>query len=248
MSIGDSKNGRMKDMSGHSKWSTIKHKKAVVDAKRGNVFTKLATGIAVAVKKGGSGDPEFNFSLRLAIEKARESNMPKVNIQRAIERGLGKGEGGELLEFVLEGYGPGGVAIVIEVVTDNRNRIVAQVHTMLDKAGGSLAEPGSVLYLFSRIGRVIYAGELSDEDSLEIIELGASDWEQEEGGGIIWTELGKEASVAEYMTKREYKKVEIAAVYKPSVIVELSENEKLVHNLLEQLESNDDVQGVYANN
>jgi YebC/PmpR family DNA-binding regulatory protein len=234
-------------MSGHSKWSTIKHKKAAMDAKRGNIFTKLATVIAVAVKKGGSGDPEINFSLRLAIERARSANMPNVNIERAIDRGLGKGDGGELSEFVLEGYGPGGVAIVIEIVTDNRNRIVAQVNTMLDKAGGSLAEPGSVLYLFSRVGRVDYAGKLKEDDTLELIELGAADWEEEEQGGVIWTELGKENDVAKYMMEKGYKKVEVEVMYKPSLVVEVGEKRKIIENLLEQLEENDDVQGVYAN-
>lgn len=234
-------------MSGHSKWSTIKHKKAAMDAKRGNIFTKLAAGIAVAVKKGGSGDPEINFSLRLAIERARAANMPNVNIERAIDRGLGKGDGGELSEFVLEGYGPGGVAIVIEIVTDNRNRIVAQVNTMLDKAGGSLAEPGSVLYLFSRVGRVDYAGKLKEDDTLELIELGAADWEEEEQGGVIWTELGKENDVAKYMMEKEYQQVEVEVMYKPSLEVEVGEKMKIIENLLEQLEENDDVQGVYAN-
>ena len=234
-------------MSGHSKWSTIKHKKAAMDAKRGNIFTKLAAGIAVAVKKGGSGDPEINFSLRLAIERARSANMPNVNIERAIDRGLGKGDGGELSEFVLEGYGPGGVAIVIEIVTDNRNRIVAQVNTMLDKAGGSLAEPGSVLYLFSRVGRVDYAGKLKEDDTLELIELGAADWEEEEQGGVIWTELGKENDVAKYMMEKEYQQVEVEVMYKPSLEVEVGEKMKIIENLLEQLEENDDVQGVYAN-
>ena len=234
-------------MSGHSKWSTIKHKKAAMDAKRGNIFTKLATVIAVAVKKGGSGDPEINFSLRLAIERARAANMPNVNIERAIDRGLGKGDGGELSEFVLEGYGPGGVAIVIEIVTDNRNRIVAQVNTMLDKAGGSLAEPGSVLYLFSRVGRVDYGGKLKEDDTLELIELGAADWEEEEQGGVIWTELGKENDVAKYMMEKGYKKVEVEVMYKPSLVVEVGEKRKIIENLLEQLEENDDVQGVYAN-
>jgi len=234
-------------MSGHSKWSTIKHKKAAMDAKRGNIFTKLAAGIAVAVKKGGSGDPEINFSLRLAIERARAANMPNVNIERAIDRGLGKGDGGELSEFVLEGYGPGGVAIVIEIVTDNRNRIVAQVNTMLDKAGGSLAEPGSVLYLFSRVGRVDYGGKLKEDDTLELIELGAADWEEEEQGGVIWTELGKENDVAKYMMEKEYQQVEVEVMYKPSLEVEVGEKMKIIENLLEQLEENDDVQGVYAN-
>jgi len=234
-------------MSGHSKWSTIKHKKAAMDAKRGNIFTKLAAGIAVAVKKGGSGDPEINFSLRLAIERARAANMPNVNIERAIDRGLGKGDGGELSEFVLEGYGPGGVAIVIEIVTDNRNRIVAQVNTMLDKAGGSLVEPGSVLYLFSRVGRVDYGGKLKEDDTLELIELGAADWEEEEQGGVIWTELGKENDVAKYMMEKEYQQVEVEVMYKPSLEVEVGEKMKIIENLLEQLEENDDVQGVYAN-
>ena len=218
-----------------------------MDAKRGNIFTKLATVIAVAVKKGGSGDPEINFSLRLAIERARAANMPNVNIERAIDRGLGKGDGGELSEFVLEGYGPGGVAIVIEIVTDNRNRIVAQVNTMLDKAGGSLAEPGSVLYLFSRVGRVDYGGKLKEDDTLELIELGAADWEEEEQGGVIWTELGKENDVAKYMMEKGYKKVEVEVMYKPSLVVEVGEKRKIIENLLEQLEENDDVQGVYAN-
>ena len=218
-----------------------------MDAKRGNIFTKLAAGIAVAVKKGGSGDPEINFSLRLAIERARAANMPNVNIERAIDRGLGKGDGGELSEFVLEGYGPGGVAIVIEIVTDNRNRIVAQVNTMLDKAGGSLAEPGSVLYLFSRVGRVDYGGKLKEDDTLELIELGAADWEEEEQGGVIWTELGKENDVAKYMMEKEYQQVEVEVMYKPSLEVEVGEKMKIIENLLEQLEENDDVQGVYAN-
>jgi len=233
-------------MSGHSKWSTIKHKKAAVDAKRGNVFTKMANAISVATKTGNSGDPDFNFSLRLAIEKARAVNMPKENIKRAIERGLGQGEGGQLEELTLEAFAAKGVGIVIEAVTDNRNRTIGEIKTILDKGGGTLGEPGSVLYLFERVGVVRYEGKISEEDALELIELGASDWKEDELGGEICADVGREMRVVEYLSKRGYLGVEGGAEYRPITTVK-TQQEGLVKKLIETLLEQDDVQEVYAN-
>jgi YebC/PmpR family DNA-binding regulatory protein len=144
-------NGRIDDMSGHSKWSTIKHKKAANDKVKGSVFTKMAKAITVAVKKGGGiGDPNMNFTLRLAIEKARNVNMPRENIERAIEKGTGKAEGSELAEVIIEGFAPGGVAVIIEAVTDNSNRTIAELRNLMEKHGGRMGEPGSVMYMFER--------------------------------------------------------------------------------------------------
>src|SRR5579862_1713131 len=146
-------------MSGHSKWASIKHKKAVVDARRGQHFTKLARAITVAAREGG-GDPTGNSGLALAIQKARDASMPKDNIERAIARGTGEGADADLIEAVLyEGYGPGGVAILIEALTDNRNRTSAQIRHAFSKNGGNLGEPGSVAYLFDRRGVVTVDGE-----------------------------------------------------------------------------------------
>lgn len=138
-------------MSGHSKWSTIKHKKAANDKAKGSVFTKMAKAITIAVKKGGGiGDINMNFALRLAVEKARGVNMPKENIDRAIAKGMGKGEGEELVELTIEAFGPEGVMVIAEVVTDNRNRVVAELRNLIEKQGGRMGEPGSVMYAFEK--------------------------------------------------------------------------------------------------
>ncbi len=139
-------------MSGHSKWSTIKHKKAAKDQKRGKIFSKLSKDIRIAVKEGKSGDPNKNAALRLAMDKAQSANMPKDNIQRAIDRALGVGEGGSLSEIVYEGYGPGGVGLLIDAITDNTNRTSSEIRYILEKNGGSLGGPGSAAYLFERKG------------------------------------------------------------------------------------------------
>ena len=163
-------------MSGHSKWSSIKHKKAATDAKRGQLFTKLARAIAVAAREGG-GDPDSNFTLAAAIEKARGYSMPKENIQRAIDRGTGAGGGDEQIERVVyEGYGPGGVAIMVEALTDNRNRTGSEVRHAFDKAGGSLGEPGSVAWQFEKKGMVLVAADRHrEEELLTAIDAGADD-------------------------------------------------------------------------
>src|SRR5918911_174974 len=161
-------------MSGHSKWSSIKHKKAATDAKRGQLFTKLARAITVAAREGG-GDPEANFTLASAIEKARGYSMPKENIQRAIDRGTGAGDAGAAIERVVyEGYGPGGAAILVEALTDNRNRTGAEVRHAFDKHGGSLGEPGSVAWQFRKRGVLLVDGErYSEEDLIAAIDAGA---------------------------------------------------------------------------
>ena len=142
-------------MSGHSKWSTIKHKKAATDAKKGKVFSELAKLIRVAVKEGGSGDPDQNASLRTILDKARQSNMPKDNIKRAIDKGLGIGKGGRIEEMVYEGFGPGGVGYMVVVFSDNRQRTGAEIRQIFDKNGGSLGGPGAVSYMFERKGNDI---------------------------------------------------------------------------------------------
>src|ERR1700712_2134160 len=149
-------------MSGHSKWASIKHKKAIVDSRKGKLFTKLARAIVVAAKEGG-GDIEGNASLGLAVQKARDASMPKDNIQRAIDKGTGAGADAETWESVMyEGYGPGGVAVLVEAMTDNRNRTGSEVRHMFSKAGGSLGEPGSVAYLFDKKGVIVVDGEAHD--------------------------------------------------------------------------------------
>ena len=167
---------RIRSMSGHSKWASIKHKKAATDAKRGQLFTKLARAITVAAREGG-GDPEANFTLAAAIEKAKGYSMPKDNIQRAIDRGTGAGGGDEQIERVVyEGYGPGGAAILVEALTDNRNRTGAEVRNAFDKAGGSLGEPGSVAWQFEKKGVVLVdADRYGEEDLLGAIDAGAED-------------------------------------------------------------------------
>src|SRR6184192_561292 len=163
-------------MAGHSKWAGIKHKKAIVDARRGKLFTKLARAITVAAKEGG-GDPEGNPSLQLAIQKAKDASMPKDNIERAIAKGTGAGADAEALESVVyEGYGPGGVATLVEAVTDNRNRTGAEMRHAFAKHGGNLGEPGSVAYLFDKKGTIVIdATRYSEEDLMPAVDAGAED-------------------------------------------------------------------------
>src|SRR5882762_2440394 len=163
-------------MSGHSKWASIKHKKAIVDSRKGKLFTKLARGITVAAKEGG-GDPDGNPSLQLAIQKAKDASMPKDNIERAVAKGTGAGADAEALESVVyEGYGPGGVAMLVEAVTDNRNRTGAEMRHAFSKHGGNLGEPGSVAYLFDKRGLIVIDAErYTEDDLLPAIEAGAED-------------------------------------------------------------------------
>ncbi len=232
-------------MSGHSKWSTIKHKKAANDKVKGSVFTKMAKGITIAVKKGGGiGDPDMNFSLRLAVDKARAVNMPKENIDRAIDKGMGKG-GVELAELIIEAFAPEGVSIILEVVTDSRNRTVAEIRTLIEKHGGRMGEPGSVMYLFDKCGIIHTEHEISDELELEIIDLGVTDIVTDDEGTTIYTEAEAMHRVTKYLHQKNIKAGGTIG-YRPKTTMEVVDSNK-VENFLEIISEYDDVQELYAN-
>jgi YebC/PmpR family DNA-binding regulatory protein len=236
-------------MSGHSKWHSIKHKKAVVDARRGQQFTKLARAITVAAKEGG-GDPEGNSALALAVQKARDASMPKDNIERAIAKGTGEGSDGEQIETVLyEGYGPGGVALLIEAVTDNRNRTGAEIRHLFSKHGGSLGEPGSVSYLFDKQGVVVVDATRYDEDDLiPAIDAGALDISVDEDVFEVITEPGDLVAVRDALVDAgvEIEAAELSQRPKSRVPVDEADATKLLR-LIDALEESDDVSAVYAN-
>jgi YebC/PmpR family DNA-binding regulatory protein len=236
-------------MSGHSKWHSIKHKKAVVDARRGQHFTKLARAITVAAREGG-GDIDGNPSLALAVQKARDASMPKDNIERAIAKGTGEGADTERIETVLyEGYGPGGVALLIEALTDNRNRTGADVRHLLTKHGGSLGEPGSVSYLFDKQGVIVVDATRYDEDDLIVaIDAGALDISLDEDVFEVITEPADLAAVREALVGAgiELESAELAYRPKSRVPVDEVEAGKLM-KLIDGLEESDDVAAVHAN-
>jgi YebC/PmpR family DNA-binding regulatory protein len=236
-------------MSGHSKWHSIKHKKAVVDARRGQHFTKLARAISVAAREGG-GDPDANSALALAIQKARDASMPKDNIERAIAKGTGEGADGDNIETVLyEGYGPGGVALLIEALTDNRNRTGADVRHMLSKHGGNLGEPGSVAYLFDKRGVIVLDASRYDEDDLmPAIDAGALDITQDDDVLEVLTEPGDLTAVREALTEAgvEIESSDVSQQPKSRVPVDEGDAAKLLR-LIDALEESDDVSAVHAN-
>jgi len=232
-------------MSGHSKWSNIKNKKAANDAAKGSVFTKMAKGITIAVKKGGGvGDPDQNFSLRLAIDKARAVNMPKENIDRAIDKGLGK-SGSELAELTIEVFAPDGVMAILEVVADSRNRVVAEIRTLIEKHGGRMGEPGSVMYLFDHCGIVHTTEKIDDERELELIDIGMIDMVEEESGTTIYTVAESMHEVIKYLHKQGINAGGTIG-YRPKTTVELADSTR-VEDFLGNIADYEDVQEVYAN-
>ena len=236
-------------MSGHSKWHSIKHKKAVVDARRGQQFTKLARAITVAAREGG-GDPEGNPSLALAIQKARDASMPKDNIERATAKGTGEGADTDRIETVVyEGYGPGGVALLIEALTDNRNRTGADVRHLLAKNGGNLGEPGSVSYLFDRQGVIVVdATPYSEDDLIPAIDAGALDISVDEDVFEVITEPGDLGAVRQALEQAgvEIESADISERPKSRVPVDEAEAGKLIR-LIDSLEESDDITTVHAN-
>jgi YebC/PmpR family DNA-binding regulatory protein len=236
-------------MSGHSKWASIKHKKAIVDSKRGKLFTKLARAVTVAAKEGG-GDIDGNPSLALAVQKARDASMPKDNIERAIAKGTGAGADAAALETILyEGYGPGGVALLIEAVTDNRNRTGADVRHALSKGNGSLGEPGSVAYNFDKKGVVVVDGERYSEDDLMVaIDAGAEDISREDDSWEIVTEPSDLTAVRKALEEADVEIGNAEVTQRPKVLVPVDEETaaKLLR-LIDALEDNDDVDAVHAN-
>ena len=233
-------------MSGHSKWSTIKHKKGAADARRGKLFTKLAKEITIAAREGG-GDPDFNNRLRLAIAKAKADNMPNDNIDRAIKRGTGELEGGELYEIMYEAYAPHGVGMLIEVVTDNRNRAVADVRHVFNKFGGSLAENGAVAWQFTRKGYITIEEEV-DEDELFLIaaDAGAEDVQFGEVTEV-YTEIENFQAVQKAIEDAGITIDEAKMIYEPNNMIELAQPQTLqVMGVIEKVEDLDDVQNVYT--
>ncbi len=236
-------------MSGHSKWSSIKHQKGVTDARRGQLFTKLTREIIVAVRQGGSS-PEANFRLRLAIQKARDNSMPLENIERAIKRGSGTMEGAALVEMVLEGYGPNGAAILVQALTDNRNRTLQDVRNIFSRHGGSLGESGCVAWLFDSKGLItIRTDELDTEElALEAIDAGAEDVKVETSFVEIYTKLEELEMVRTALEEKNLPITSAELSLVPKTMVELEEKPALqTLKLLDKLEELDEVQRVSSN-
>ncbi|MEO8091323.1 MAG: YebC/PmpR family DNA-binding transcriptional regulator, partial [bacterium] len=236
-------------MSGHSKWSSIKHRKAATDARRGQLFTKLARAIAVAAREGG-GDPEANYTLAAAVEKARGYSMPKDNIQRAIDRGTGDGDGGDIERVVYEGYGPAGVAVLVEALTDNRNRTGAEVRNAFDKHGGNLGEPGSVAWQFERKGSVLIDGSRYTEDDLiPAIDAGAEDVIAEAGSLKVLSQPQSLAAVRAALAESgvAVESAELTMEPKTTVDVTSAADARAVMRLLDSFDDHDDVDSVHAN-
>ncbi|MFH1195233.1 MAG: YebC/PmpR family DNA-binding transcriptional regulator [bacterium] len=236
-------------MSGHSKWATIRRKKAVIDAKRGKMFTKLIKEITIAAKQGG-GDPAGNPRLRLAVDNAKSANMPLDNIERAIKKATGELEGASYHELIYEGYGPGGVAIMVEVVTDNKNRTVAEVRHLFSKNSGAMGESGSVAWMFDRKGVVIVPKENKTEDELMeiILDAGADDLQNEEEIFEITSAIEFFEPVRKAIADKNIK-IENASlqwIAKNTLPVSGEDAEKLM-KLIESLEDCDDVQNVFSN-
>ena len=236
-------------MAGHSKWKQIKRQKGVTDAKRSQVFTKLGREVTVAAKHGGA-DPEMNPRLRLAIEKAREANMPKENIERAISKGSGEGTETNLEEIVYEGYGPGGAAIIIEALTDNRNRTVSDIRNALAKAGGSLGEAGSVSWVFETRGVITLDADGADADDLALlaIDAGADDVKIDDGAVEVYTKPDTLEDVRRALSEAGIgvASAEIAAMPKTTVSLDARQAEQVLR-LLDKLDELDDVQRVSSN-
>ncbi len=236
-------------MSGHSKWSTIKRKKAAQDAKRGKLFTKLIKEITIAARQGG-GDPSANPRLRLAIDNAKAANMPMDNIKRAINKGTGEGSSQNFYELTYEGYGPGGIAILVESVTDNKNRTVAEVRHLLSKYGGSLGESGSVAWMFDKKGIITLPKQDKSEDEvLEIVlEAGAEDLQTEDEFFEVTTAVEDFENVRKALQDANLNVENASLQWIAKNTVEISgEHAEKAMKLIDALEDNDDVQNVYTN-
>jgi len=237
-------------MSGHSKWATIKRKKGAADAKRGKIFTKLIKEITLAARLGG-GDPEGNARLRQAILAAKAENMPKDNIDRAVKKGSGEQGGAAAFEEIIyEGYGPGGVAVLVDVMTDNKKRTVAEIRHVFSKFGGNLAENGAVAWIFEKKGSILLEKKGVDEDTLmEVaLEAGAQDVREEENEYEVITEPSSFENVRKAIEAASFKYIEAKISMIPQSTVKLTEDKAAsMLKLMEKMEDNDDVQNVYAN-
>lgn len=244
-------------MSGHSKWATTKRAKAVTDSKRSALFTKLANMITVAVRTGGGGDPEMNFKLRLAIDKARSASMPKENIERSIKRGLGEGSGAAIEEVIYEGLmpvksAPSGVALIVEALTDNRNRTISDLRSILTKHNSRLVNPGSIDYLFEQIGAIFVLKSSNqlpkDELELIVIDSGAEDYEEAEDGYFVYTKMADLQSIKKTLEQAGLSVESAEIIYRAKMPLELSEEDQTkVEVLMEALDESGDVHNIYTN-
>ena len=237
-------------MAGHSKWANIKHRKARVDAQKGRIFTKISKEIMAAVKQGGP-DPSANFRLRLALQEARSANMPNDNIQRALQRGSGEMDDVNYEEIIYEGYGPAGTAVLLEILTDNRNRTAAEIRNIFSRRGGSLGETGCVAWMFKRRGYLTVKQEGRDEDELMMaaLEAGADDFVADGDFYEIFTEPEDFEQVKEKLEAEGIEFVEASIAMIPDNTVEITDPEEArkALSLIEQLEDHDDVQNVFTN-
>ena len=238
-------------MSGHSKWATTKRKKAAIDAKRGQIFTKLAKLITIAARDGG-GNPEMNAPLRMAVDNARAQSMPKENIERAIQKGVGGGAGANIEEISYEAYGPGGVGIIIECLTDNKNRTIAEIKAVLNKRGGTMASQGSVSYNFQKRGEIVVDESKNnikgDDLEMAIIDAGALDFEKDENIYIVYTEFKDLNSAKSSLENAGVVLDSIESTMYPTSKIDLPDDKSdSLSNLLESLDDLDDVNKVYSN-
>ena len=238
-------------MSGHSKWSQIKRQKEKTDIKKGLTFTKLTNAIIIAVRQGGGiADPNQNFKLRLAIDSARASNMPKENIERAIQRAAKK-EGGDIEEVIYEGFAPGGISIIVEAATDNSQRTTAQIKNLFNKAGGSFGQPGSVLYQFTQVGKITVGknGNTLDEIFSIAVENGAEEIGEEDDSVAIYTKVSDLSKIRDKLMQSGLKILDAGLTRKPTITTEVLNPLELgkIKNFLETIGNLEDVQNVYSN-
>lgn len=238
-------------MSGHSKWANIKRKKEATDSKKANIFSKLGKEITVAVKTGGSGDPNINKKLKDVIAKAKANNMPNDNINRCIQKAVGDSNSANYEEIIYEGFGPCGVSVIVEVLTDNKNRAAADIRHIFSKSGGSLGQTGSVGYMFNKKGYILIEKTANiDEDTLmmEALDNKAEDFISEDGYIEILTTVDDFSSLRDYLTDNGYNLLEADVRYLANIRKELSEEEEVkLQNFLDKLDENDDVQNVWHN-
>lgn len=239
-------------MSGHSKWSTIKRKKEKTDSQRAKIFTKIGRELSVAVKEGGSADPNVNTKLKDCIAKAKANNVPNDNIERIIKKAAGDGDSSKYEDIVYEGYGPSGVAVIVETLTDNRNRTAADLRHYFDKFGGNMGTPGCVSFMFSKNGVIVIEKEDNDEDALmeAALEAGAIDFIVDNEAFIIYTEpndLGKVRDELEKMGYNKFVSAQIEMIPSTYTTIQDEETSTKMQKLLDMLEDNDDVQDVWHN-
>lgn len=235
-------------MSGHSKWATIKHKKGALDAKRGKIFTRIIKEIMIAARSGG--DPDANPRLRTAVTAAKAVSMPADNIKRAIMRGTGELEGGQIEEVMFEGYGPGGAAVLVMVATDNRNRTVSEIRHLFSKNGGNMGEQGSVAWMFERKSQILIEGDKATEDQLMdlVLEAGADDLRDDGGNWEVLSPPEKHEAVMAALEKAKIPTVEAQIAMVPKNLMKLEgKNASAMLRMSEALEEHDDVQNVYSN-